>query len=206
MTIFVDEEAPEGDVRRIDSQIQGLKNWIEYARSKNQIPSSLWRCRGWGDPWTMLGRLATRRPVVMRPIGRGSSSQKSESYRSSTSYETPLRTQRSSCSRTVRARWSYVRFTTQATCQTLTPSSALWLLGIHRDTTATQSSCDRFEHLGLAGLSTTTTYSSSAKSIPTQRISSRSPTTWRIDKTPPTKDNSPKRMRRYNALIVFHQT
>ena len=35
MTIFVDEEAPEGDVRRIDSQIQGLKNWIEYARSKN---------------------------------------------------------------------------------------------------------------------------------------------------------------------------
>lgn len=35
MTIFVDEEAPEGDVRHIDSQIQGLKNWIEYARSKN---------------------------------------------------------------------------------------------------------------------------------------------------------------------------
>ena len=75
MTIFVDEEAPEGDVRRIDSQIQGLKNWVEYARSKNP-DTSLWRCRGQGDPWTMLGRLATRRPVVMRPTGRESSSRK----------------------------------------------------------------------------------------------------------------------------------
>ena len=35
MTIFIDLEAPEGDVRHLDSQIQGLKNWIEYARSKN---------------------------------------------------------------------------------------------------------------------------------------------------------------------------
>ena len=35
MTIFVDFEAPESDVTHVDNQIQGLKNWIEYATSKN---------------------------------------------------------------------------------------------------------------------------------------------------------------------------
>ena len=35
MTIFVDADAPQGDVTHIDTQTQGLKNWIEYAISKN---------------------------------------------------------------------------------------------------------------------------------------------------------------------------
>jgi hypothetical protein len=35
MTIFVDFEVPEDDIRHIDRQTQGLKNWIEYALSKN---------------------------------------------------------------------------------------------------------------------------------------------------------------------------
>ena len=35
MTIFVEDDVPEGDVTHIDSQTQGLKNWIEYAISKN---------------------------------------------------------------------------------------------------------------------------------------------------------------------------
>ena len=35
MTIFIEAEAPEGDIRHIDSQIQGLKNWIEYAIEQN---------------------------------------------------------------------------------------------------------------------------------------------------------------------------
>lgn|GEM_PF-2113845 len=35
MTIFVDPDAPDSDVRHIDNQIQGLKNWIEYAQAKN---------------------------------------------------------------------------------------------------------------------------------------------------------------------------
>ena len=35
MTIFVDPEAPEDDVRHLGNQIQGLKNWIGYALSKN---------------------------------------------------------------------------------------------------------------------------------------------------------------------------
>ena len=49
MTIFVDLEAPEGDIRHVDRQIQGLKNWIEYARSKN--PSTIFFV---AQPW--LGR------------------------------------------------------------------------------------------------------------------------------------------------------
>lgn len=35
MTIFVDFEVPEDDVRHVDNQIQGLKNWIEYASARN---------------------------------------------------------------------------------------------------------------------------------------------------------------------------
>ena len=35
MTLFVDPEAPEDDVTHIDNQTQGMKNWIEYALSKN---------------------------------------------------------------------------------------------------------------------------------------------------------------------------
>lgn len=35
MTIFVDVEAPEDDGRHPENQIQGLKNWIEYANAQN---------------------------------------------------------------------------------------------------------------------------------------------------------------------------
>ena len=35
MTISVDMEASADDVRHVDNQIQGIKNWIEYALSKN---------------------------------------------------------------------------------------------------------------------------------------------------------------------------
>ena len=35
MTIFIDPAAAEDDVRHVDNQTQGLKNWIEYASAKN---------------------------------------------------------------------------------------------------------------------------------------------------------------------------
>ena len=35
MTIFIDEDAQEEDVTHVDNQIQGLKNWIEYAIEQN---------------------------------------------------------------------------------------------------------------------------------------------------------------------------
>jgi hypothetical protein len=35
MTIFVDFDVPEDDIRHIDKQTQGLKNWIEYASAQN---------------------------------------------------------------------------------------------------------------------------------------------------------------------------
>ena len=35
MTIFIEPEVSEDDVRHMDNQIQGLKNWIEYASARN---------------------------------------------------------------------------------------------------------------------------------------------------------------------------
>lgn len=49
MTIFVELEVTEDDIRHIDNQIQGLKNWIEYASARN--PDTIFFV---GLPW--LGR------------------------------------------------------------------------------------------------------------------------------------------------------
>ena len=49
MTIFIDAEASADDVTHMDNQIQGLKNWIEYARARN--PDTMFFI---GLPW--LGR------------------------------------------------------------------------------------------------------------------------------------------------------
>ena len=55
MTVFMDPEAPEGDVTHMDSQMQGLKNWIEYGLSRNTETIFFVALPWLGGPLTYVG-------------------------------------------------------------------------------------------------------------------------------------------------------
>ena len=55
MTIFIDQEAPEEDVTHVDNQIQGLKNWIEYAIEQNSDTIFFVALPWLGRPLTYVG-------------------------------------------------------------------------------------------------------------------------------------------------------
>ena len=72
MTIFVDKDAPEDDVRHIKNQIQGIKNWIEYALSKNPETIFFFIGQPWlGRPLEYIGDTGDPKPAGMKNIEAG---------------------------------------------------------------------------------------------------------------------------------------
>lgn len=55
MTLFVEADAKEGDGAHIDTQIQGLKHWIEFARAQNQETIFFVALPWLGGPLTYVG-------------------------------------------------------------------------------------------------------------------------------------------------------
>lgn len=55
MTLFVDADAVEGDLTHPDSQVQGMKNWIEYARERNPDTIFFIALPWLGGPLTYVG-------------------------------------------------------------------------------------------------------------------------------------------------------
>ena len=55
MTIFIEFEVPEDNIRHIDRQTQGLKNWIEYASAQNPDTIFFVALPWLGRPLTYVG-------------------------------------------------------------------------------------------------------------------------------------------------------